>query len=215
MDVPGETGQQQRPERLSLLPAGTLTFLVGEDGVAAFESAPEAVAAALARGGERLALHTGDAHVRDDGRYAGPVLRRAERLREIANDGQSLLTARTAELAGDALPPGAAMRDLGLHRLRDLSNPERVFELLAGDDGDASPPLRSLDASPNNLPVQLTTFVGRERRARRGRRPPRRRAAGDPHGAGGSGKTRLAAQVAAEQADALAATGRGGSSSTP
>jgi hypothetical protein len=147
-----------------------------------------------------LALHTGDAHVRDDGRYTGPVLRRAERLREIANGGQSLLTARTAELVGDALPPGAAMRDLGLHRLRDLSNPERVFELLGGDDVDASPPLRSRDASPNNLPVQLTTFVGREAELA---------AVGDLlaaerlvtlHGAGDSGKTRLAAQVAAEQA---------------
>ncbi len=63
----------------------------------------------------------------------------------------------------DALPAGVAVRDLGAHRLSDLTRPERVYQVVAAGAPAVFPPLRSLDALPNNLPVQLTSFVGRER----------------------------------------------------
>src|SRR5262249_8379669 len=135
------------------------------------------------------------------GMYAGPALRRCQLLCDIANGGQTLLSSAAASAAAGALPPGLSVVDLGLHRLRDLSPPERVFELRGPScTGDAAPP-RSLDMFPNNLPVVLTSFVGREREVA----ALHALLAGERlltiTGAGGSGKTRLAAQVAAEQAD--------------
>ena len=170
-----------------------MTFLVDDDGlVAAFDDADDALAAAAARQApeRRQALHTGEARLRGDGEYAGPTLRRCERLRDIANPGQTLLSGLTASLLSTS-----ELRDRGLHRLSDLSHPERVFEL-----GAAGPPLRSLDTSPNNLPIQLTSFVGRgdELAAVRSLLTGERLVT--LTGAGGSGKTRLAAQAAADQA---------------
>src|SRR5262249_56862282 len=74
-----------------------------------------------------------------------------------------LLSGATHELALDHLPPDTALRDLGLHRLRDLERPEHVFQLLLPDLDADFPPLRSLSAAPNNLPLQITSFIGRER----------------------------------------------------
>jgi predicted ATPase/DNA-binding CsgD family transcriptional regulator len=185
-------------ERASILPAGTMTFLAGDEGIAAFAAAADALAAAIERG--TGALHTGEAQRRDDGRYVGAAVRRCERLREIANEGQTLLTSMTASLLADGLPAGWSLHDLGVHRLRDLSYPERVFELRREGAGEA-PPLRSLDAFPNNLPLQRTSFVGRSAELD----AVHRLLAGERlvtlTGAGGSGKTRLAAQAAAEQAE--------------
>jgi predicted ATPase/DNA-binding CsgD family transcriptional regulator len=188
----------EQPERASILPAGTMTFLAGEEGIAAFTSAADALAVAVKRGSG--ALHTGEARRRDDGRYVGTTVRRCERLREIANDGQTLLSSLTASLVADALPAGWSLHDLGMHRLRDLSHPERVFELRADGVAEA-PPLRSLDAYPNNLPLQLTSFVGRRAELDAVHRLLTGERLVTLTGAGGSGKTRLAAQVAAEQAD--------------
>jgi predicted ATPase/DNA-binding CsgD family transcriptional regulator len=179
-----------------------MTFVVGDDGlIGAFESAAAAAAAATsAPPGNRLALHTGEARLHDDGRYTGAALHRCERLRDIASGGQTLLTSVTASLVAQALPAGSSLRDLGVHRLRDLSHPDRVFELRSDAAGGESPPLRSLDAYPNNLPIQPTSFVGRQAElAAVDELLPIRRLV-TIAGAGGSGKTRLAARAAAEQA---------------
>jgi predicted ATPase/DNA-binding CsgD family transcriptional regulator/class 3 adenylate cyclase len=179
--------------------------------IAGFVSAADAVAAAEAlraavreqtelralAGRLRLALHTGQAQVRDDGRFAGAAVRTGQRLVEIANGGQTLGSAATAS-AVPGPPAGSPLADLGLHRLRDLSSPTRVFALPAGDPAADPEPPRSLDRVPNNLPVQLTGFVGRL--AERGAVHALLR---DDRlvtltGAGGSGKTRLAGQVAAD-----------------
>src|SRR6185437_8678262 len=110
----------------------------------------------------RMALHTGEADLRA-GDYYGPAVNRCARLRALAHGGQALLSQATYDLVRDGSPPGASLRDLGEQRLSDLSRPERVFQLLQPSVPGDFPPLRSLDVLPNNLPLQLTTFVGRER----------------------------------------------------
>ncbi|WIY06795.1 LuxR C-terminal-related transcriptional regulator [Amycolatopsis mongoliensis] len=172
----------------NLLPAGTVTILCAGDAPPAVFATPEEALATLAGG--PAALHTGEALVRDDGTPTGPAVRRCEQLRELAADGRTLISAPVA-----AGLTGVTLHDLGVHRLPDLTAPERIFQL-----GGTPAPLRSLDAVPNNLPVQLTGFVGRESEAAE----VRGRLAGGRlvtlAGPGGSGKTRLAAQVAAAAA---------------
>lgn len=108
-----------------------------------------------------MALHTGEAESQN-GRYAGPAIIRAARLRAAAHGGQTILSRAAAEVAADDLPPGAAFVDLGTHRLRDLARAEHVFEVSHPDLPGGFPPLRSLDRVANNLPIELTSFVGRE-----------------------------------------------------
>ena len=148
----------------------------GDSAVGVFVRASDAVACAvdlqLAMGNEawpegvdlrvRVALHTGDAVLRDARNYTGPSIHRCARLRAIGHGGQTLLSRSTYELAASSLPDGISVRDLGAHRLRDLARPEQVYQLCHADLHDDFPPLRSLSALPNNLPVQLTSFVGRE-----------------------------------------------------
>jgi predicted ATPase/DNA-binding CsgD family transcriptional regulator len=171
-----------------LLPAGTVTILCAGDAPPAAFATPEEALAASA--GSPAALHTGEALIREDGTPTGPAVRRCELLRALA-DGRTLVSARAASAFEDAV----TLHDLGVHRLADLTAPERIFQL-----GGTPEPLRSLDVVPNNLPVQLTGFVGRE--AETG--DLRHLLAGGRlvtlAGPGGSGKTRLAAQVAAAAA---------------
>src|SRR5258708_25218852 len=110
----------------------------------------------------RMGLHTGEPEVRG-GDYYGTVLNRASRLMSIGHGGQILVSATTADLVRDQLPDRASLLDLGEHRLKDLVRSERVFQVLHPDLPGEFPPVNSLDAFPNNLPVQLTPFVGRER----------------------------------------------------
>ncbi len=188
----------------------------GDSLVAAFRSASDAVAAALeaqqalieedwpddAEVAVRMALHTGDAQVRDGRFYIGSSIIRCARLRALAHGGQVLISSTTADLLADQLPAGAALLPLGLHRLRDLRQPERVFQLTHAELCSHFPPLRSLDLLPNNLPVQLTSFVGREAELAEVAAGLREHRLVTLVGAGGCGKTRLAAQAAAEVADA-------------
>jgi class 3 adenylate cyclase len=120
----------------------------------------------------RMALHTGEADLRG-GDYYGSAVNRCARLRAIAHGGQTVLSMAAEELVRDTLPPGVTLKDLGEHRLSDLARPERVFQLVGPGVPVDFPPLRSLDALPQNLPLQVTSFVGRSpgRRARSG--PPR------------------------------------------
>src|SRR5580693_4794019 len=128
---------------------------------------------------------------------------RAARVGAIAYGGQVLLSETAAALVRDSLPPGAALRDLGAQRLKDLGRPERIFQLDAAGLRAGFPPLRSLGnpTLPNNLPAQLSAFIGRDREMSEVRALVESRRLVTLTGAGGSGKTRLALQVAAELLD--------------
>ena len=187
---------------------------VGDAVQAAFPTAPDAVAAALdaqrslaaERWSEvdgalavRMALHTAAAEPHD-GDYLAPGLNRLARLVSAAHGGQVLLTLVTQNLARDALPLDASLRDLGEHPLRDLYQPERVFQLLHPDLPADFPPIRTLATRPNNLPVQPTPFLGREEQVARvvdllSRDDVRLLTITGP---GGVGKTRVALQAAAD-----------------
>ena len=187
----------------------------GDSVVAAFSRASDAVAAALDAqralaaaewpGGVRLrvriALHTAEAQLRDEGNYFGVALSRCARLRAIAHGGQTLLSRAVHDLVLDRMPAGAELLDLGTHRLRDLGRPEHVFLLGHPDLPDDAGPPASLDALPNNLPEQLTSFVGRERELEEIAAALVGTRMLTLTGAGGCGKTRLAAQTAADALD--------------
>ncbi|MGZ6564447.1 MAG: helix-turn-helix transcriptional regulator [Solirubrobacteraceae bacterium] len=184
----------------------------GDSVTAAFARASDAVAAALEAqramsrqawpGGfdlrVRIALHTAEAQLRDEGNYFGVALSRCARLRGIAHGGQTLLSRGVHDLTLDRLPDGATLVDLGTHRLRDLGRPEHVYVLAHPELPDAHRPLRSLDSLPNNLPDQLTTFIGRARELEELIDMLGRVRLLTLTGAGGCGKTRLAAQASAE-----------------
>jgi predicted ATPase/class 3 adenylate cyclase len=144
----------------------------------------------------RMALHTGEADLRD-GDYFGGTVNRAARLRATGNGNQALVSLSTEQVARDHLPQGVTLRDLGEHRLKDLERPERIFQLMVADLPDDVRPLRTLDTVPTNLPVQLTSFVGRDREIAEVRRLLEAVHLLTLVGAGGAGKTRLALQVAA------------------
>jgi len=148
---------------------------IGDAFCAAFWRPEDAMAAALAAqralvaedfsavDGVRMrtALHTGTADERD-GDYFGPAVNRVARLLAIGHGGQVLVSGTAADLLQGEMPPQSSLRDLGAHRLKDLARPEQVYQLVAPDLPESFGALRSLDAMPNNLPRQLTSFVGRE-----------------------------------------------------
>jgi predicted ATPase/class 3 adenylate cyclase/DNA-binding CsgD family transcriptional regulator len=187
----------------------------GDSVVGAFARASDALAAAVEAqralraeewpdGAElavRMAIHTGEAELRDEGNYFGPTVIRCARLRAIGAGGQVLVSGATADLVGDRLPPGASLADLGLHRLKDLGRPEHVFEVRHPEIPARDAPLRSLDNLPNNLPVQLTSFVGRASELAALRTLLDTTRLLSITGAGGCGKTRLAVQLAADVLD--------------
>jgi predicted ATPase/class 3 adenylate cyclase/DNA-binding CsgD family transcriptional regulator len=187
----------------------------GNGVVAAFTRASDAVAAALdlQRGFHsegwpdgvsvklRIALHTAETQRRDEGNYFGQAVNRCARLRAVAHGGQVVLSRATRDLALDRLPKHAELTDLGVHRLRDLGQPEHVFGLVHPDLPSEFPPLRSLDTMPNNLPGELTSFVGRRAELAQIGEPLQRVRLLTLTGAGGCGKTRLALQAAADAMD--------------
>ncbi|HSI15085.1 MAG TPA: adenylate/guanylate cyclase domain-containing protein [Chthoniobacter sp.] len=148
----------------------------------------------------RMALHTGAAEHRD-GDYFGQSLNRVARILASAHGGQVLLSLPTEELVRDHLPPGVQLRALGEHRLRDLARPEHLFQLVTSDLPSQYPALRSLESVPNNLPVQLTSFIGRERELAEVKRLLGSTRLLTLTGSGGTGKTRLSLQAAAELLD--------------
>ena len=150
----------------------------------------------------RMGLHTGD--VESAGAdVIGYAINRTARIAAVAHGGQVLLSDATRALVEGALPSGLGLRDLGDHRLKDLRAPERLAQLVIdGVSGDFPPP-RSLDARPNNLPTQLTTFVGREKELGEAVALLKATRLLSLTGPGGTGKTRLSLQVAAAAADAF------------
>jgi predicted ATPase/class 3 adenylate cyclase len=156
------------------------------------ESWPEGAALAV-----RIAVHTGEADLGVDD-YYGMTVNRCARLRSIAHGGQVLVSEATAGLVRELLSEGIALRDLGFQRLRDLAEPERVSQLLHASLPSDFPALRTIDLVPNNLPYQVSTFVGREAEMTKIRELLRGTRLLTLTGAGGVGKTRLALQAAAE-----------------
>ena len=150
----------------------------------------------------RMALHVGTSDERD-GDYFGPTLNRVARLLAIGHGAQVLLSAAAAEQLAQALPD-VDLRDMGEHRLRDLAAPEHVFQLLAPDLPAEFPRLKSLSVLDNNLPLQLTSLVGRENAVAEIRDLLAINALVTLIGAGGVGKTRCALQVGAEMLDGFA-----------
>jgi class 3 adenylate cyclase len=231
-DIEGSTALWERDrvataaavaEQIALLDAaieahGGVHFkTIGDAVQVAFPTAPAAVAATLAgqhallatSWGEagplrvRMALHAGEAAPDDRGDYLAAPLNRLSRLLATGHGGQILLTQAVQQLARGQLPDNAELRDLGEHRLRDLLEPERVYQVLHPDLPANCPPLSSLDTRPHNLPRQPTPFLGREREIGELVRLLQR---DDVQlltltGTGGTGKTRLALQAAAELID--------------
>jgi len=148
----------------------------------------------------RASVHTGDAELRD-GDYYGPAVNRAARLRGIAHGGQTVLSRSTFELVRDSLSDGLSVVEMGEYRLKDLTRPEYVYQLDAVGLQTEFPPLRSLNAVANNLPIQLTDFIGRDRERREVAERLKETRMLTILAAGGSGKTRLAIQVAADLSD--------------
>ena len=157
----------------------------------------------------RTALHSGVVEADPSGDFRGASLNRLGRLLPACHGGQVLLTQAVEQHVRDALPPGVSLLDLGTHRFRDLANPERVFQLVIPGLPERYPPLKTLEAVPNNLPVQLTSFIGRaaelaevSRLLAGGQENPASRLV-TLTGPGGTGKTRLALQAAAGLVDAF------------
>jgi len=148
----------------------------------------------------RMAVHTGHTEERDND-YFGPPLNRVARLLAIGHGGQVLLSEVTYNLLGEVLPPGAMAQDMGLHRLKDLQQSERVYQLILANLPGDFPPLRSLNSRQHNLPIQVTSFIGREREMEEIKAFLRTTRLLTLTGSGGAGKTRLAMQVAADLLD--------------
>jgi predicted ATPase/class 3 adenylate cyclase len=164
-----------------------VAFAKASDALAAAEAAREALADGPVS--VRMGVHTGEPTVTDEG-YVGIDVHRAARIAAAGHGGQILVSQATRDLAG-----AERLRDLGVHRLKDLAAPERLYQL---DDGEF-PPLRSVDQT--NLPVQPTPFVGRERELAEVLALLDRHRIVTLTGPGGAGKTRLALQAAAESVE--------------
>lgn len=149
----------------------------------------------------RMAVHAGEARFIDDGNYAGHAIIRTARLRAIAHGGQVLVSAAARDLTVDQLGDELDLIDLGDHRLKDLARPERVWQLVGPGLAADFPALSSLDSRPNNLPVSLSSFVGRLDDIATVSRLLHGTRLVTITGTGGAGKTRLAQQVAAEVLD--------------
>ena len=195
---------------------GQVVKTTGDGLMAVFGSAADAVRACLAaqRGlveepwqetgalRVRMGLHSGEAQLRGDD-YFGPAVIRSARIMAVGHGGQVLLSAASAALVADQLPDGAALLELGAHRLKDLGRPEQLFQLVHPALRHDFPPLATPDRRPNNLPTQASTFIGRETELREIRAHIERQSVRllTLTGPGGTGKTRLALRVAADEID--------------
>ena len=198
--------------------AGSILKTTGDGAIAIFGSPSDAIAASInAQQGlaaelwgsagpirVRMGVHAGETEKRD-GDYFGPVMNRAARIMAAGHGGQVLLSSAAAGMLTDTLPSEATLRDLGPHRLKDLTVPEHLFQLLHPDLQSEFPPPTTLDATPNNLPVQTTEFLGRNQELAAIQlmlESPATRLL-TITGPGGAGKTRLGLQIGAELMDSF------------
>ena len=147
----------------------------------------------------RIGLHTGEAPLVGN-EYIGLDVHQAARVASAAHGGQVLISDTTRGLVEGNLKPGLRLRDLGSHRLKDLAQPERLYQLVIEGLQETFPALRTLDATQNNLPTQMTSFVGRGAEVAQGKRLLQNTRLLTLTGPGGIGKTRLSLQIAAESA---------------
>jgi len=145
----------------------------------------------------RMGLHTGEGALGGDN-YVGVDLHRAARIASTGHGGQIVASAATRALVEQTAPEGVTFRDLGEHRLRDIRHPERLHQVVADGLPTEFAALRSMDARPNNLPPQLTSFVGRRRELDEVKQSIAETRLLTLTGPGGAGKTRLALQAASE-----------------
>ena len=191
---------------------GYVFQVIGDEFCAAFHTVEDAMRAAVKsqvalhaeNWGEasirvRMGIHTGKAEVQEDRIYHGYVtLSHAQRVMSVGHGGQVLLSFATQELVQDELPEGVELRDMGQRQLKDLSRPEHLFQLnIAGLPSDF-PPLNTLDSAHHNLPVQLTSFIGREHELSEIKQLLTTTHLLTLTGPGGTGKTRLSLQLATE-----------------
>ncbi|MEO8185936.1 MAG: tetratricopeptide repeat protein [Burkholderiaceae bacterium] len=228
-DIEGSTRLwEQQPERMPLVMArhdaisrsvvernrGTIVKMTGDGVHAAFDRPLDALIATLdiqqqlstaeTAGGLplplRCGLHAG-IDERRDGDFYGRSVNRAARIMCTAHGGQMLMSRAVAEQVDGMLPNGASLRDLGVVRLRDLSTPEHIFQLLHPQLRADFPALRSLEGTPNNLTQQLNSFIGRERELAEIREMLESNRLVTLLGMGGIGKSRLSTQLAADVLD--------------
>src|SRR5436190_15565914 len=174
------------------------------DAIGATLQLQQALADSTATGGiafrVRCGLHLGVDERRDND-FFGPAVNRAARIMSVAHGGQVLLSEAVALLVRGRLPAGVTLRDLGAVRLRDLASPERVYQVVHPQLRQDFPALRSLEATPNNLPQQVTSFIGRGFDLTEVKKILGNTRLLTLLGVGGIGKTRLSLQVAADMLD--------------
>ena len=149
-----------------------------------------------------MAVHQGNAQERN-GDFYGPAVNRISRILPVGHGGQTIVSSVAAELARPSLSPELLLRNLGRHRLRDLADPEEIYQVDAPNLRHEFPHLRSLDARPNNLPEETNAFIGRETELREVRALIREFRLVSLIGAGGVGKTRLSLHASVELLDAF------------
>ncbi len=190
---------------------GLVVSTEGDSFFVVFPSAVDAVSAALSAQGSlkdfswdegivvqvRMGLHSGEGILGGDN-YVGLDVHRAARIMAIAYGGQILISDSTRALVQGDLPESANLTDLGEHRLKDLARPERLFQLTARGLPFEFPAIRSLGSRPNNLPAQLTSFVGREKELALLKALLKDARCLSLTGPGGTGKTRLSLELARE-----------------
>ena len=193
---------------------GYVFQIIGDAFCAAFHTASDALGAAAKaqtdlykeNWGEtpikvRMGLHTGEAEF-EQGEYRGYLtMARAQRVMSTAYGGQILLSNACAELIRGELPSGIILRDMQEHRLKGILNPERLWQVVAVDLPDQFPPLATLNSIPNNLPIEVNSFVGREKEIAEIKELLSTTRLLTLTGSGGAGKTRLSVHVAAEVLD--------------
>jgi len=191
---------------------GYVFQIIGDAFCAAFHSANDALNSAIeaqktlqneawnpAPVKVRMGIHTGTANLTEENQYSGySTLALTQRITSAGHGGQILVSGATRELVRDALHPKTELFDLGNKRLKDLLRPEHLYQLNISGLSTTFPPLKTLDSFPNNLPAQLTTFIGRENEIREIKQELDERRLVTLTGSGGTGKTRLSLQVAAE-----------------
>jgi predicted ATPase len=195
---------------------GFVFRIVGDSFSAAFATASDALSAAIEAQRNlqseswspapirvRMGIHTGSAHAKDDPQgisYEGyATLALTQRVMSVGHGGQILLSQTVHDLVKDRLPEAIEMRDMGERRLKDIVRSEHIYQVAAPDLLSEFPPLTTLEAIQHNLPEQLTSFIGREGEIAEARELLTSTRILTFIGPGGTGKTRLSLQVAAEQ----------------
>jgi predicted ATPase/class 3 adenylate cyclase/Tfp pilus assembly protein PilF len=197
--------------------SGYVFQIIGDAFCAAFRTAGDALRAATksqidlyaenwgdARVRVRMGVHTGKAEIQGDGQYHGYLaMSRVQRLVSAGHGGQVLISAATQELLLEDLPEDVSLRDLGERRLKDLIRPEHIYQLVIENLPADFPSLKTLEAYRHNLPAQMTTFIGREREIAEVKQAIKDHRLVTLTGSGGTGKTRLSLQVAADLLDSF------------